>query len=111
MKRSCLFLLVLAAIVATSIGVISATAGTSSKAAEAAPPAAPQATNGSPSADLRVTLDRLLGEHAVLAQNATNSGVTGRRASPPPPRASTATPLSSQRRSHRSTARMPETSS
>ena len=82
MKRSCLFLLVLAAIVATSIGVISATAGTSSKTAEAAPPAAPQATNGSPSADLRVTLDRLLGEHAVLAQNATNSGVTGSKSFP-----------------------------
>jgi hypothetical protein len=82
MKRSFLFPLVLAAIVATSIGVISATAGTSSKAAEAAPPAAPQATNGSPSADLRVTLDRLLGEHAVLAQNATNSGVTGSKSFP-----------------------------
>jgi len=82
MKRSFLFLLVLAAIVATSIGVISATAGTSSKTAEAAPPAAPQATNGSPSADLRVTLDRLLGEHAVLAQNATNSGVTGSKSFP-----------------------------
>jgi hypothetical protein len=30
-----------------------------------------------PAADLRVTLDRLLGEHAVLAMNATNAGVTG----------------------------------
>lgn len=28
-------------------------------------------------ADLRVTLDKLLGEHAALAMNATNAGVTG----------------------------------
>lgn len=28
-------------------------------------------------ADLRVTLDNLLGEHAVLAMNATNAGITG----------------------------------
>ncbi len=33
-------------------------------------------------ADLRVLLDRLLGEHAVLAMNATNLGVTGSKAFP-----------------------------
>jgi hypothetical protein len=33
-------------------------------------------------ADLRVTLDQLLGEHAVLAMNATNLGVTGSKAFP-----------------------------
>jgi len=33
-------------------------------------------------ADLRITLDRLLGEHAVLAMNATNLGVTGSKAFP-----------------------------
>ena len=32
--------------------------------------------------DLRVTLDRLLGEHAVLAMNATNLGVRGSKAFP-----------------------------
>jgi len=33
-------------------------------------------------ADLRVTLDNLLGEHAVLAMNATNAGVTGSKTFP-----------------------------
>ena len=33
----------------------------------------------SPSADLRVTLDRLLGEHALLAQFATQKGLTGKK--------------------------------
>ncbi len=33
-------------------------------------------------ADLRVTLDNLLGEHAVLAMNATNAGVTGSKSFP-----------------------------
>jgi hypothetical protein len=32
--------------------------------------------------DLRVTLDRLLGEHAALAMNATNAGVTGSKSFP-----------------------------
>ena len=33
-------------------------------------------------ADLRVTLDRLFGQHAVLAMNATNAGVTGAKSFP-----------------------------
>jgi hypothetical protein len=33
-------------------------------------------------ADLRVTLDELLGEHAALAMNATNAGVTGSKSFP-----------------------------
>jgi hypothetical protein len=33
-------------------------------------------------ADLRVTLDNLFGEHAVLAMNATNAGVTGSKGFP-----------------------------
>ena len=33
-------------------------------------------------ADLRVTLDNLLGEHAVLAMNATNAGVSGSKSFP-----------------------------
>ena len=32
--------------------------------------------------DLRVTLDNLLGEHAVLAMNATNAGITGSKSFP-----------------------------
>jgi hypothetical protein len=32
--------------------------------------------------DLRVTLDRLFGQHAVLAMNATNAGVTGSKSFP-----------------------------
>ncbi len=38
---------------------------------------------GTPTAaDLRVSLDNLFGEHAVLAMNATNAGVTGSKAFP-----------------------------
>jgi hypothetical protein len=37
---------------------------------------------GSPAADLRVTLDRLLGEHAALAMNATNLGVRASKSFP-----------------------------
>jgi hypothetical protein len=37
----------------------------------------PAAKTSSQAADLRVTLDNLLGEHAVLAMNATNAGITG----------------------------------
>ncbi len=81
MKRPFIFLLVLAAAVAAGIGVISATAG-NSNSMEVARPALSQASQASPAADLRVTLDRLLGEHAVLAQNATNSGVTGSKSFP-----------------------------
>lgn len=82
MKRSVAILLVLVGVVAVGVGVISATAGTSSRT-EAAQPTqsrAPQAA--SPAADLRVALDRLLGEHAVLAMNATNQGVTGAKSFP-----------------------------
>ncbi len=40
-------------------------------------------TMASPTAaDLRVTLDNLFGEHAVLAMNATNAGVTGSKSFP-----------------------------
>ena len=81
MKRSILFLLVVAAVVVTSIGVISATAGTSSSKATAMPQHS-QASHASPAADLRVTLDRLLGEHAALAMNATNLGYTGSKSFP-----------------------------
>jgi len=84
MKRPILFLLVLAAVAAASVGVIAATAGTSSpKTMSAAMPGHSHASHaGSPAADLRVTLDRLLGEHAALAMNATNLGVRGSKSFP-----------------------------
>ena len=82
MKRTISFLLVLIAVVAASVGVISATAGTSSSDTAAARPASSQGSNASPAADLRVALDKLLGEHAVLAMNATNHGVTGAKSFP-----------------------------
>lgn len=82
MKRSISFLLVLVAVVAAGVGVISATAGTSSSSTESARPTQSPGPQASPAADLRVTLDRLLGEHAVLAMNATNQGVTGSKSFP-----------------------------
>ena len=84
MKRPISFLLVLVAVVAAGVGVISATAGTSDRmdTPEVARPAHAHAAHGSPAADLRVTLDRLLGEHAALAMNATNLGYSGSKAFP-----------------------------
>jgi len=81
MKRSILFLLVLAVIVAAGVGVISATAGDSTKTMVAAP-AHSHASHATPASDLRVTLDRLLGEHAALAMNATNLGYSGSKSFP-----------------------------
>ena len=40
------------------------------------------ATTATTAADLRVTLDNLFAEHAVLAMNATNAGITGSKAFP-----------------------------
>jgi hypothetical protein len=62
----------LAAVVATGALVAGAVAATPS-----AKPMRMHATTAVTASDLRVTLDRLLGEHAVLAMNATNEGVTG----------------------------------
>jgi hypothetical protein len=42
----------------------------------------PNAKAPTNAADLRVTLDRLFGQHAVLAMNATNAGVTGAKSFP-----------------------------
>ena len=83
MKRSMSFLLVIAAVVAASVGVIAATAGTSpATKSKAAMPQHSHASHASPAADLRVTLDRLLGEHAALAMNATNLGYSGSKSFP-----------------------------
>ena len=84
MKHPIAFMLVLLAVVAASLGVISATAGTSaSKMETTAQPSHSHASQaGSPAANLRVTLDRLLGEHAALAMNATNLGYSGSKSFP-----------------------------
>jgi hypothetical protein len=84
MKRSISILLVVAAVAAAGVAVISATAGTPSTNTDAAThPAHPGTFHaGSPAADLRVTLDRLLGEHAALAMNATNLGYSGSKSFP-----------------------------
>jgi len=83
MKRLISILLVLLGLVATSVVVISATAGTSPTNAAAAGPSHSHASRaGSPAANLRVTLDRLLGEHAALAMNATNLGYSGSKSFP-----------------------------
>jgi hypothetical protein len=42
----------------------------------------PKSTTAMSAADLRVTLDNLLGEHAVLAMNATNAGYSGSKSFP-----------------------------
>jgi len=71
------------AVAALTVGVIPATAGTGggpmSHTGHAMTATSAKKVTA---ADLRVTLDRLLGEHAVLAMNATNRGVTGSKAFP-----------------------------
>ena len=71
------------AVAALTVGVIPATAGTGggpmSHTGHAMTATSAKKVTA---ADLRVTLDRLLGEHAVLAMNATNLGVTGSKAFP-----------------------------
>ena len=81
MKRAIVIVLVLAAAIAASLGAISATAGNSSSV-EVARPANSHASHATPASDLRVTLDRLLGEHAALAMNATNLGFSGSKSFP-----------------------------
>ncbi len=86
MRRTTVFVALAAALAALTVGVIAATAGTggshgmtmSHSGHRMSTTSAKQVT----AADLRVTLDRLLGEHAVLAMNATNLGVTGSKAFP-----------------------------
>ncbi len=83
MRRISIVTAAVAALAALTVGVIAATAGTGEKSMshmghQMTATSAKQVT----AADLRVTLDRLLGEHAVLAMNATNLGVTGSKAFP-----------------------------
>lgn len=90
MKRRVSALLVLAGTVLAAVVGIAAAAGTLSPQAPQAPEARTQGApmshssmqQGSPAGNLRATLGRLLGEHAALAMNATNLGVTGSKAFP-----------------------------
>ncbi len=86
MRRTTVFVALAAALAALTVGVIAATAGTGGSHAMTMSHAGHRMSTTSAkqvtAADLRVTLDRLLGEHAVLAMNATNLGVTGSKAFP-----------------------------
>ena len=86
MRRITIVASAAAVVVALTVGVLVATAGTggSSDMTMSHMGHRTAATHASriTAADLRVTLDRLLGEHAVLAMNATNLGVTGSKAFP-----------------------------
>ena len=86
MRRIALLMLTASAVSALVVGVITATAGNGDRSMPQMSQMhhamhASHATTVT-AADLRVTLDRLLGEHAVLAMNATNLGVTGSKAFP-----------------------------
>ena len=83
MGRTNIVTAVAAAVAALTVGVMAATAGTGG-APMSHTGHAMTATSAKKvtAADLRVTLDRLLGEHAVLAMNATNLGVKGSKAFP-----------------------------
>jgi hypothetical protein len=86
MRRIMLVTLATAGATALCVGVVAATAGSGSSA----PPRADHSMHTMHSStqttltasDLRSTLGRLLGEHAILAMNATNAGVTGSKAFP-----------------------------
>lgn len=79
MKRT--IISTLAVVSALVVGVIAAGAGTpsSAPAAQAADPHAGHVATATAAAasDLRAALGRLFGEHAALAMNATNQGISG----------------------------------
>ena len=83
MRRSILITSITAAATALTVGVIAATAGNGSPSGSADIHASHSMTASTlTKSDLRNTLNRLLGEHAVLAMNATNLGVTGSKSFP-----------------------------
>ena len=71
----------LAALVVSGLLVAGAIAASSSSSADHQMTMTHTAT-AMTAADLRVTLDNLFGEHAVLAMNATNAGVSGSKSFP-----------------------------
>jgi hypothetical protein len=86
MRRTMLTSLVTAAAALLTVGVLGATAASGGRSGGTMPQAQHRMhTSGAtmPTAsDLRTSLDRLLGEHAVLAMNATNLGFSGSKAFP-----------------------------
>ena len=83
MRRSTLVTLAISATAALMLGISPAFAGTSGTSMPATGHTMHMhKVTAVSAADLRVTLDQLLGEHAVLAMNATNLGVTGSKAFP-----------------------------
>ena len=86
MRRTMLTALASAAASALAVGVLAATAGTGGSSGGGMSHAQHSMRSSSAKAlsasDLRNTLNQLLGEHAVLAMNATNLGVRGSRAFP-----------------------------
>ena len=78
MRRTRIVAAAVAAVAALTVGVVVATAGNGgSTMSHAGHGMTVTSAKQISAADLRVTLDRLLGEHAVLAMNTTNLGVTG----------------------------------
>lgn len=86
MRRRLWIPIATAAAAALTVGVIAATAGTGTTSTPHATHAGhamhSTAAAALSASDLRSTLGRLLGEHAALAMNATNLGVTGSKAFP-----------------------------
>jgi hypothetical protein len=86
MRRTTVIAVVTAAAAALAVGAIAATAGTGSTSMSGSIHAGhtmqSRSTTALTASDLRSTLGRLLGEHAVLAMNATNLGVTGSKSFP-----------------------------
>ena len=72
----------LAAVVASGLLVAGALAASSGTGTTHTMAGMTKTAAASPAADLRVTLGNLFGEHAVLAMNATNAGITGSKAFP-----------------------------
>ena len=83
MKKTHAIAAVIGALGVLVFGVVSATAGSSQSMPAATPHShAAHLQNGLTQSDLRALLGRQLGEHAALAMNATNLGLTGSPAFP-----------------------------
>ncbi|HET7514920.1 MAG TPA: hypothetical protein VFJ60_08970 [Gaiella sp.] len=83
MRRTTIVSAAAAVVTALTVGVTAASAGNGGSSEMTMSHMSHRTTAAKiTAADLRVTLDRLLGEHAVLAMNATNLGVTGSKAFP-----------------------------
>lgn len=86
MRRIIPVSLAAAAVAALGIAVLPATAGTGmgqmSRGSQAGQAMRSESAMGPTKAGLSATLGRLLGEHAALAMNATNLGVTGSKSFP-----------------------------